>query len=53
MYEVNLCETDLCDCGNETESITHFFTRCPTYNDLRCEITKPIPLECWNTNVIL
>ena len=49
MYEVGLSDSKRCDCGAETEYITHYMVHCSNYDDLRGELLRRLPLECWTT----
>ena len=53
LYEVGLCEIEICECGEATETITHYLMFCPNYEQLRTHITDVIPLECWITRTVL
>ena len=52
LYEVNLCDDKICECGAETEDIDHYFLHCPLYDGLRAGVVRDVPIECWRPMTI-
>ena len=49
LYQINLSETYICECGEDSETVDHFLTECTRYDDqretMRQELADLLPLS--------